>query len=430
MKQPQSTTLANGLRVVTAALPHLHSADVAIYLKVGGRNDPPGKTGLSHFLEHMLFRGTDDYAGSLEIEAAFELLGGGINAATDADSTCYYGRIHPRFAAEGLEILASMLLRPRLEGIDLERRIIVEEALEDISQDGDEISPDVVVGRMLWPDHPLGESTVGSLDDIAGISRQDLQQHLSTWYRPNNAVVVAAGPLEHDLIVKAAERCLGSWQAAELPERMAVPVPLPAGPRCSFVQDADSQVSMQLAFRACHRSAPELTTLKFLRRLLAGGGCSRLHLALRERLGMIYSVDAAIGSYDDTGCLSIDLSTAPENLQAVLQATLEELHLLTAAAIPEQELERVRTVYLADLDYSRDSVSEMGIRFGWGTLMGVARSIDEDQQLVRMVTAERVQQLAAKLFRPENRFLGVIGPLETIDQQLIAQTLARQVKQD
>lgn len=430
MKQPQSTTLANGLRVVTAALPHLHSADVAIYLKVGGRNDPPGKTGLSHFLEHMLFRGTDDYAGSLEIEAAFELLGGGINAATDADSTCYYGRIHPRFAAEGLEILASMLLRPRLEGIDLERRIIVEEALEDISQDGDEISPDVVVGRMLWPDHPLGESTVGSLDDIARISRQDLQQHLSTWYRPNNAVVVAAGPLEHDLIVKAAERCLGSWQAAELPERMAVPVPLPAGPRCSFVQDADSQVSMQLAFRACHRSAPELTTLKFLRRLLAGGGCSRLHLALRERLGMIYSVDAAIGSYDDTGCLSIDLSTAPENLQAVLQATLEELHLLTAAAIPEQELERVRTVYLADLDYSRDSVSEMGIRFGWGTLMGVARSIDEDQQLVRMVTAERVQQLAAKLFRPENRFLGVIGPLETIDQQLIAQTLARQVKQD
>ena len=425
MKRPSCTTLANGLRVVTVELPHLHSADVAVYLKVGGRNDPAGKTGLSHFLEHMLFRGTANYASSLEIEAAFESLGGGINAATDADSTCYYGRIHPRFAAQGLEILASMLLRPRLEGIELERRIIGEEALEDISQEGDEISPDLVVGRMLWPDHPLGASTVGSLEDIARISEADLQQHLATWYRPNNAVVVAAGPLAHQQIVEAAERLLGSWQPAELPGVLSVSPPLPIGPSCRFVRDSDSQITMQLAFRACHRAAPELTALKLLRRILAGGGCSRLHLALRERLGLIYSVDASIGSYDETGCLSIDLSTAPENLATVLKATLEELRLLAASPVPEAELERVRTVYLADLDYSRDSVSEMGIRFGWGTLMGVARSIDDDQRLVAQVSAAELQELAAELFRPENRFLGVIGPIESIDQQEIEMLLQR-----
>ncbi|MDK9716367.1 MAG: insulinase family protein [Trichlorobacter sp.] len=423
MKRPSCTTLANGLRVVTVELPHLHSADVAVYLKVGGRNDPAGRTGLSHFLEHMLFRGTAEYASSLEIEAAFESLGGGINAATDADSTCYYGRIHPRYATQGLEILASMLLRPRLEGIELERRIIGEEALEDISQDGDEISPDLVVGRMLWPDHPLGESTVGSLEDIARITEQDLYQHLATWYRPNNAVVVAAGPVQHSLIVEATERFMGSWQGAEVPAIQPVVTPLGAGPSCRFVRDSDSQITMQLAFRSCHRAAPELTTLKLLRRILAGGGCSRLHLALRERLGLIYSVDASIGSYDETGCLSIDLSTAPENLATVLKATLEELRLLAASPVPEAELERVRTVYLADLDYSRDSVSEMGIRFGWGTLMGVSRSIDDDQQLVAQVSAAELQGLAAELFRPENRFLGVIGPIESIDQQEIAQLL-------
>jgi len=109
----------------------------------------------------------------------------------------------------------------------------------------------------------------------------------------------------------------------------------------------------------------------------------------------------------------------------VLKATLEELRLLAASPVPEQELERVRTVYLADLDYSRDSVSEMGIRFGWGTLMGVARSIDEDQQLVAQVSAKELQELAAELFRPENRFLGVIGPIESIDQQRIEQLLQR-----
>lgn len=423
MKEPCCTTLANGLKVVTVALPHLHSADVAVYLKVGGRNDPQGRTGLSHFLEHMLFRGTTDYNSSLEIEAAFESLGGGVNAATDADSTCYYGRIHPRFAAQGLEILSSLLLRPKLEGIELERRIIREEALEDISQDGDEINPDVVAGRLLWPGHPLGESTVGTLEDIARITRQDLRRHLDRWYRPNNALVVAAGPLEHELIVEAVERYFGSWQSAELPAVLPAPSLVSGGPVCTFVKDADSQVTMQLAFRACRRSAPELTALKILRRLLAGGGCSRLHLALRERLGMIYSVDAAIGSYDETGCLSIDLATAPENLSPVLEATMDELRLLATEPVPEQELERVRTVYLADLDYSRDSVSEMGIRFGWGTLMGVARSIDEDQQLVQAVTAAELQQLAAKLFQPANRFLAVIGPLDGIDRPGIERLL-------
>lgn len=421
--EPQLTTLANGLKVVTVPLPHLHSADVAIYLKVGGRNDPPGRTGLAHFLEHMLFRGTAEYDGPLEIEAAFESLGGTVNAATDADSTCFYGRTHPRYAVNGLEILASMVLRPRLDGVELERRIIGEEALEDISQDGEEISPDVVVGRLLWPEHPLGESTVGRLEDIASISQDDLRRHLEQWYRPQNAVVVAAGPLEHQQILQAAQRCLGDWQPVPLPPIRPVQEQLPAGPAWRFVRDADSQVTMQLAFRTCHRGSPDLTTLKFLRRLLAGGGCSRLHLALRERLGMIYSVDAAIGSYDETGCLSIDLATAPENLQTVLAETLKELHLLATQPVPAAELERVRTVYLADLDYSRDSVTEMGIRFGWGTLMGVARSIDEDQRLVRAITAEQVQRLASSLFRPENRFLGVIGPVEGLDQAALARLL-------
>ena len=419
------TTLSNGLRVVTVPLPHLHSADIAIYLKVGGRNDPPGRTGLSHFLEHMLFRGTADYADSLAIEAAFESLGGGVNAATDADATCFYARIHPRFAEQGLEILASMLLRPRLEGLELERRIIGEEALEDINQEGVEISPDLVMGRLLWPGYPLGEPTIGNLADISRISEQDLRDHLQRWYLPNNAVVVAAGPLQHERIIAAAERCLGGWQSGELPAYRLFENPDATGPVCRLVPDADSQVSMQLAFRACNRFAPELTALKLLRRILAGGGCSRLHLALRERLGLIYSVDASIGSYEETGCLTIDLATAPENLPAVVAATLEELRLLASHPLSEAEFERVQTVFLADLDYSRDSVTEMGIRFGWGTLMGVARSIDEDQRLVKAVTTASLQQLAQQLFKPENRLLAVIGPIDGIDQTALEKLLSQ-----
>lgn len=414
--QHQTSTLANGLRVVSVPLPHLHSVELAIYIKVGARNDPPGRSGLSHFLEHMLFRGTADYASSLEIETAFEELGGSVNAATDADSTCFYARIHPAHAAQGLAILASMLLRPTLQGVDLERRIIGEEALEDINEDGVVTNPDLVMGRLLWPGHPLGGATVGSLEDIERINAADLRSHLTAWYRPTNAVVVVAGPHEPAAMLAAAQTCFGAWEPAPTPLQLAAAEPPADTPRSAFVTDADSQITLQLAFPAFRRDDPRMTGLKVLRRLLAGGGCSRLHIKLREELGLVYAVESAIGAYDETGCITIDCATAPDNLQAVLAATLVELRQISDGSIPTRELERVRTAYLADLEYSRDSVTEMGARYGWGTLMGMVRSIDEDQRLVRQVTADQLRGLAQLLFRPDNRFLAAIGPLERVDR--------------
>jgi len=417
--QHQTSSLANGLRVVSVPLPHLHSVELAVYIKVGARNDPPGRSGLSHFLEHMLFRGTSDYADSLAIETAFEELGGSVNAATDADSTCFYARIHPNHAAQGLAILASMVLRPTLQGVDLERRIIGEEALEDINEQGVVTNPDLVMGRLLWPGHPLGGATVGSLEDIERISESDLRDHLTAWYRPGNAVVVVAGPHDPAAMLAAAQAWFGNWQPQTTPPVLPVPTRVQDNRRSAFVPDADSQITLQLAFPAFRRDDPRITGLKVLRRLLAGGGCSRLHLKLREELGLVYAVDSAIGAYDETGCITFDCATAPENLTAVIAAILEQLRQVSENPIPPQELERVRTAYLADLDYSRDSVTEMGARYGWGALMGMVRSIDDDQQLVRQVTADQVRGLARHLFQADNRFLAAIGPLEGIDRTTI-----------
>lgn len=422
--QHQINTLANGLRVISVPLPHLHSVELALYVKVGARNDPPGRSGLSHFLEHMLFRGTSDYASALEIETAFEELGGSVNAATDADSTCFYARIHPSHVEQGLAILASMLLRPTLQGIELERRIIAEEALEDINEQGTITNPDLVMGRLLWPGHPLGGATVGSLEDIGRISRADLQHHLAAWYRPGNAVVAAAGPHDPAALLAAAQHCFGNWQPQPTPATSVVPTRKQDSPRTAFVQDADSQITLQLAFPAFRRNDPRMTGLKMLRRLLAGGGCSRLHLKLREELGLVYAVESAIGAYDETGCITIDCATAPENLTPVIAAIRDQLRQVGQDPIPQQELERVRTAYLADLDYSRDSVTDMGARYGWGALMGVLRSIDDDQQLLQQVTAADLGALARELFQPDNRFLAVIGPLETIDRPAIERLLA------
>lgn len=402
-------TLLNGLRVVCVEMPHLHAAELAIYIKVGGRNDPPGKSGLSHFLEHMLFRGTTDFKSSLEIENAFEAIGGAPNAATDAESTCYYSRIHPDHVKRGMEIFASMLLHPLLVGIETEKRIIIEEAREDLNEQGDEINPDTIVSRLLWPGHPLGLPTIGTLESINSICREDLAGHLQAYYRPNAAVVVVSGPVRSHNVFSSAEDIFGNWQTATLPTN-TLALKRHTSPQMSFVQDSDSQMNLQLAFLGIPRGDSRFTALRLLRRVLAGGGSSRLYLRLREELGIIYSVEAAIGSYDETGCLAIDLSTAPETLVQAIKVTLEELVKIVTEPMPAAELERVKQSYIFDLEYSRDSTYEMGGRYGWGELMNVVRSIEEDQQDGRSTTAEDIIATARAIFTPENLRLVAVGP--------------------
>jgi predicted Zn-dependent peptidase len=402
-------TLPNGLRVVCVEMPHLHAAELAVYLKVGSRNDPPAKAGLSHFLEHMLFRGTADFGSSLEIENAFEAIGGAPNASTDAESTCYYSRIHPDHVRRGMEIFTSMLLRPTLAGIETEKRIITEEAREDLNEQGEEINPDTIASRLLWPRHPLGRPTIGTLDSIAGITCEDLKSHLQGFYRPGNAVVVVAGPVRSHEVFAAAEEVFSGWRHG------VVPTALPAvrrhsAPRTCFVHDSDSQMNLQLSFLGMPRGDARFTPLRLLRRLLAGGGGSRLYLKLREELGIVYSVEAAIGAYDETGCMAVDLSTAPETLAQAVEVTLQELVRIATEPIPDGELERVRQSYIFDLEYSQDSAYEMGGRYGWGELMRMVRSIEDDQREARNTTKWDIRETARAIFAAENLRLVAVGP--------------------
>ncbi|MSN25063.1 MAG: insulinase family protein [Geobacter sp.] len=411
MIKPYLHTLPNGLRVVCVEMPHLHSAELAIYLKVGGRNDPPERGGLSHFLEHILFRGTADFGSSLALEAAFEAIGGAPNAATDTESTCYYSRIHPDHIKRGMEIFASMMSRPLLAGIETEKRIIAEEAREDLNEQGEEINPDTIASRMLWPRHSLGLPTIGTLESIAATERADLERHLKSFYVPSAAVLTISGPVRSHEVFEAALDCFGSWQGDTPPPTNLVNVQeLKLTPQIRCVQDSDSQMSLQIAFLGLARDDERFMALRFLRRILASGGSSRMYLRLREELGIIYSVEGSIGAYDETGCLAFDLSTSPETLIQAVEATLEELLKIVRTPVPAVELERVRHSYIFDLDYSRDSAYEMGGRYGWGELMGVVRSIEEDQAEARQLNAEQLLETARTLFAPENMRLVAVGP--------------------
>jgi predicted Zn-dependent peptidase len=422
-------TLLNSLRVVCVEMPHLHAAELAVYLKVGGRNDPPSRPGLSHFLEHMLFRGTADFGSSLEIENAFEAIGGAPNASTDAESTCYYSRIHPDHVRRGMEIFSSMLLRPTLSGIDVEKRIITEEAREDLNEQGEEINPDTIASRLLWPRHPLGRPTIGTLDSIAGITREDLLSHLQGFYRPGNTVVVVSGPVRSHEVFAAAEEVFGVWQGGAADAARPF-ISRHTAPRTCFVHDSDSQMNLQLAFLGIRRGDARFTPLRLLRRLLAGGASSRLYLRLREELGIVYSVEAAIGAYDETGCLAVDLSTAPETLAQAVEVTLQELARIAAEPIPDQELERVRQSYIFDLEYSRDSAYEMGGRYGWGELMQVVRSIEDDQHEARTTSGKDIQETARAVFAAGNLRLVAVGPWKSGMKKRVRELVQRYAARD
>ena len=414
--------LANGLRIVAVEMPHLHGAEIAVYVRVGGRNDPPGKEGLSHFLEHMLFRGTAEHPTALELETAFEAIGGSVNASTDEESTCYFSRVHPDHVATGIHLFSSMLLRPALTGIEIEKKIITEEALEDINENGDEINTHNLSSKLLWPDHPLGAPTIGYLDTINAFTVEDLRGHLARFYRPGNSIVVVAGRITAEVAFGACEQAFGEWPDAAVPSAIA-PACRQDAPQSLFVNDSDSQVHLQIAFRGFARLDPRIMAVRLIRRALCGGGSSRLHLSLREKLGIVYSVDASISAYDETGSFAIELSTAPENLVQAATEVLRETARLAREELPADELLRVRQGYLFDLEYSRDSTYEMQVRYGWGELMGMVRTIEEDTVEAAAVDGNLVKETAATLFAPGNLNLVAVGPCEPGSKETLSALL-------
>lgn len=400
--------LPNGLRVVSINMPHLHSVELALYIKVGSRNDPADKGGLAHFLEHMLFKGTDEYPTSTEIETAFEAIGGAVNASTDEESTCFFSRIHPDHIQKAVEILASMILRPLLADLEIEKKIIAEEALDDLSEKGEEINPHNLASRLLWPDHQLGEPTIGTLESIASFTAEDLKKHLAAYYLPQNAVLVAAGSFRQEILYEAAAAFFAPWSGGTPP---LIPAPTASQriPQSIFVPDSDSQAHLQISFRSVARNDERIMALRFLRRILCGSGSARLHLTLRERLGIVYSVDANIAAYEETGYFSIELSTGSENLCTAVAEVLAEVCRLARTGVTADELERVRNIYFYELDFSRDSCFEMQIRYGWGELMGIVREIEDDILQASALTPETLKSMATELFRPLNLNLVVVG---------------------
>ncbi len=416
-------SLENGVRVVTVPMPQLHAAELVCYVGVGGRNEPEEISGISHFLEHMVFRGTAEYATSTELERAFESIGGAVNASTDAESTCFHSRLHPDYLAEGVALFASMLRRPLFKDVDVERKIILEEAREDYNERGVQINPDNLMAGMLWPGHPLGDSLIGTPETLGRIDRERLLDYYRRWYLPQNLVVCACGRVERETFLQLVADQFADWEDRPLGEVEPAPEVELNGPDCCWVADSDSQVSLQLAFPLQGRKDQRILELRVLRRLLAWGGGARLPLRLREELGLTYAVEANCSMLEDTGYLAIDLAVAPENLRQAMEELLNVLRDLRDRPVPDEELLPALRSYLFDLDFSRDQTEAMAVRYGWGLQANYLRTLEQDRHELQGLTAARLQQTANEVFTAQGLKLVVVGPWSKTDRKAVERLL-------
>ena len=424
MTEYLSDTLSNGLRVISVPMPHHHSAEILIYIGVGSRHENRRKAGVSHFLEHMLFKGTQEYPTGLALERAFEAIGGSANAATDCETTCFHSRIHPEHIDRGIAIFASMMQRPLFKDLEMERRVILEEAMGDLNETGRQINSDNIIAGLLFPGHPLGQPTVGNRAAIAQLTLRQLQRHHLTYYTPHNAVLAVAGPVEHRQVVASALQHFGRWQGGAAPQPKAWASPADAGTCLRWVRDAGSQISVQLAFLLPGRDSVHAVNLRVLRRVLGWGGMSRLMLRLREELGLTYAVDASLGLYADAGILAIDLAVSQENLEQATVAILDILTELYTTEVTQDELDHVLNCYRCELDYSRDQVDEMALRYAWGELADCRRTIADDHAGIDKVTASGLQQTIRELLTPNNLRGAIVGPYRTSDRKAVEKVIA------
>ncbi len=404
----ERTDLPGGLCIVTETMPAARSVTLGAWVRVGGRDEPDHLSGASHFLEHLLFKGTAERSAR-DIAEAIDAVGGEMNAFTSREHTAYYARLpHDRLAL-GTEILGDVLSRPALrpDEVEAERQVIVEEILMNLDAPDDRVH--TLLAEALFPGHPLGRDVLGDRTSIEAITRDDIAGFFEEWYRPGTFVVAAAGRLEHGEVVEHVSAALGGREGGRRPVREA---PGPLEPAVVVEHDDTEQANLCLGWRALSADDEDRWALAVANQVLGGGMASRLFQEVREERGLAYSVYSHASSYADSGYLSVYLGTAPARAREALRVVMGVVEDLLADGVTERELE-VAIGYLSGsmLLGLEDTGGAMG-RLGRG-LVQRDEIIPVDEHLARLsaVTAEDAHRALRRVLGGP-RVLAAVAPLD------------------
>jgi predicted Zn-dependent peptidase len=408
MEPYRLTTLAGGERVISEHIDGVRSAALGLWIGAGSRDEPPAKAGVSHFIEHLLFKGTERF-DAFRIAELFDAMGGELNAATSRETTIVYTRVPDDHVEVALDVMTDMVFEPLFSDIDSEREVVLEEIamVEDNPQD---LVHDLAT-EVVFRAHPLGRPVIGRADVISSISQRSLLGYHRGVYVGSNIVLAAAGNVDHDRIAAAlAGRRAGTNSA---PARPRKPAGRPALPALRFHRKDTEQYHVCLAGPGLRRDDPRRYAAALLDAILGGSASSRLFQEIREKRGMAYSVYTYGSHYVDAGQVGIYVGTREENLRTCLDVIADELADVGAGNIRPGELERAKENMKGRLLLSLESTSARMTRLGKATVTGTEIvPIDEMERRIAAVTAEEVATLARDLYAPGLLSAAGIGPSE------------------
>lgn len=405
--QYHKTTLENGIRVVTETIPHVRSVSIGVWANVGSRDEPSTQNGISHFLEHMVFKGTRNRS-IREIAQSLESLGGYLNAFTTKEQTCFYARVLDSHVPEAMDVLADLILNATFKKEELEKeKLVVIEELKNAEDDPEDIIHDYFE-KSLFPEHSLGFPIIGTEDNVRRFRRRDLQDHIAMHYRPDRMVVAAAGNVNHERLVRLVGKHFRRVRSNEAaPQRLPGPLTLEKPSLTEHPRPiSQAHVCMgTVAYSIRHKNRyPLLVT----NALLGEGMSSRLYQSIREKHGFAYSVYSFISLLSDTGVFATYVGTDKANIQSCIDLVHQEFHKLKTRRVTREELKRTKSQIKGTLMLGLENTSGRMIRLG-STELYFERfmSLDSILRKIDTVTPDDIHAVANDVF-DESRFSTVI----------------------
>jgi len=405
----QRHTLPNGMVVVTETMSHVRSVSIGVWIRNGSRREVTEQNGLAHFMEHMVFKGTERRSAEA-IAREMDSIGGMLDVFTSKEQICFNAKVLDEHLPVAFDIISDLCLRPLFDPEDVakERQVVLEEIKMDL--DNPESLLHEIFTRGFWPEHPLGRPILGTPETVRQFSREALQARFKEWFAPDHLLVTAAGNVTHDRVLELVQNEFGHLQSnggldRHEPPRAQAPLHI------ERKKDLE-QVHLCLGVPSLPIAHERRFGIAVLNNLLGGGMSSRLFQNIREKRGLAYAVFSEITPYSDAGMLTVYAGTAKETVGEVLDLTVAEFRAMKESPVSEEELRRAKNHLKGSLMLSLESTSSRMSNLARQELyFGRFYSLDEILTSIESVTHEEVQSLAQEFFQPEQISAAIVGPV-------------------
>jgi predicted Zn-dependent peptidase len=415
-------TLENGLRVIAVPQPQLHRAHVALYVRTGSRFETPESNGISHFLEHMLYRGTARLPSAHAVNLAFEQHGGYLYAATQTDYGVFSLTLPPENLAAACALFGEVIAEPAFLDIDIEKGIVCEEILEDLDDEGRQVDADNISRALIYPTHPLGYTITGTETHVRSFDDARLRAHHERHYNAATCVLAFTGAIDPERAIDLAAKGFARFRRGE-PVVADAPVHAQKKPRMKIVENVSSQTELRVCLRAIAETASERPALDVLMRVIDDGMSTRLYHRICDAQGLCYDVSAGYDGYEDDGV--IDIAAGVQH-QRVARVTSEILAMFTELAHEgptAEELDKAKRRHRWDMTAMLDSAEEVGGYFGGGILFDRFETPEDHLASIARVTTDDVRAAAQMLAQPTRLNAVAVGLLEHGEDQRLAEVV-------